>query len=230
MENEPLVLGKRNSPETDTRGKNSLGNRSHSTFSTWVGHLPNNWKGRGPLSKTPNKRRETFPSNFRPHGSCLRPVPPSATSRPSYFKLACFPPSNSHTTRYSQFRENTQAEQQPSPSNCLYAIHGNHLQCSSSQDRNRPIGQSVSKTYTGNVEKSRQPTLKLRPTGQRRSRHFAVLTTSCTLRVSKWLRPCWTDPSERPQGMLFEHFPFSLNSPPIRLTRSKHLTQTSTSA
>ncbi len=176
MENEPLVLGKRNSPETDTRGKNSLGNRSHSTFSTWVGHLPNNWKGRGPLSKIPNKRRETFPSNFRPHGSCLRPVPPSATSRPSYFRLACFPPSNSHTTRYSQFRENTQAEQQPSPSNCLYAIHGNHLQCSSSQDRHRPIGQSVSKTYTGNVEKSRQPTLKLRPTGQRRSGPFAVLT------------------------------------------------------
>ncbi len=58
---------------------------------------------------------------------------------------------------------------------------------------------------SGNVEKSHQPTLELRQASQRRSRHFAVLTYSMYARASKWLRPYWTDPSERPRACFFEH-------------------------
>jgi len=59
---------------------------------------------------------------------------------------------------------------------------------------------------------------------------LACSRTPCTLRAPKALRPCWIDPSERLRACLFEHSSFSLNSPTIRLKRSKHLTQTSTSS
>ncbi len=68
------------------------------------------------------------------------------------------------------------------------------------------------RSFSGNVEKDRQL----------RSRAFGVLTYSVYAPRAK-------SPAALLDG-LFEHYPFSLNSPTIRLKRSKHLTQTSTSS
>ncbi len=66
----------------------------------------------------------------------------------------------------------------------------------------------IFRSFSGNIEKGRQPSPRLRQTGQLRARAF------------------WTAPRLR-EGMLFEQSPFSLHSPTIRLKRSKYLTQTS---
>ncbi len=66
--------------------------------------------------------------------------------------------------------------------------------------------------FRGNVEKDRQL----------RSRAFGVLTYSVYAPRAK-------SPVALLDG-LFEHYPFSLNSPTIRLKRSKYPTQTSTSS
>ncbi|MFB3115705.1 MAG: hypothetical protein ACE1ZW_06965, partial [Nitrospirales bacterium] len=68
--------------------------------------------------------------------------------------------------------------------------------------------------------KDRQPSPRLRQTSQLRFRAFGVLTYSV-----------YTPRTKSPAALLdglFQPSPFSLNSPTIRLKRSKHLTQPST--
>ncbi len=71
-------------------------------------------------------------------------------------------------------------------------------------------GGQIFRSFSGKVEKGRQL----------RSQAFGVLTYSV-----------YAPRAKSPAALLdslFEHSPFSLNSPTIRLKRSKHLTQTST--
>ncbi len=50
-------------------------------------------------------------------------------------------------------------------------------------------------TYMGMLKKAASGVLAILPCSR----------TPCTLRASKWLRPCWTDPSERLRACFFEH-------------------------
>ncbi len=104
-----------------------------------------------------------------------------------------------------------------------YRIHGSR---SLSQIRRIYCGCAgfgqIFRSFSGNVEKGRQPSPRRRQTSQLRSRAFGVLTYSVYAPRAK-------SPAALLDG-LFEHFPFSLNSPTIRLTRWKHLTPTRTAS
>ncbi len=91
-----------------------------------------------------------------------------------------------------------------------YRIHGSR---SLSQIRRIYCGCAgfgqIFRSFSGNVEKGRQPSPRRRQTSQLRSRAFGVLTYSVYAPRAK-------SPAALLDG-LFEHFPFSLNSPTIRL-------------